>query len=725
MACACHGRKGVVVERKVPPDDQCTTCATKHLNMALAAWGEFTYEDDSRLWAAGHIRLAVEHLKIDHRDLALDLRDLAVAIEEGKDTDRNEIHNRLSSAVRMARSLMLKDHGELAERLTNLESFAPKEEVKTENTKKAATKDSRTVDYIFRTWPHMGDRAAASGALYNLSRAFPDIRWKWASNVDIMFSWHSHMADAPVSDKTKNLTLGYDNTDEVADKGNLVEGYTKYLEKELNLKIPMATHVPYMPHANRYPGLPEEYIVLVAGYEDQCQAKAWPWWPELCRMLVARGAAVVRVGQDKYGQHSLELENAIDLYNKTSESELLSVLAHASCVIGPPTGSVHMASGYGVKCVCIAGAREPARLLDYPNCVHVASYCCGYDANYGCVSFDVTKRNRKPCMDTVEYPCGWTCSKCMGMCPPEVVCAAALGDPAPEGWDIIVMDGMRIYEPVDIANKHQIERSKIKLEYVMPAGRDKLEESKSDEKVDIIIPLGNGSVDRKDEELKIMLRSVDKNLANVGRVFLATKYAPMWLDTDNVIVEDIEDIGCKDAALINKVLTVIDKHGMDGKFIFAADDNVILQPMSAPDIINLSGKWGLRNMIRPTSTWVQRLMKTLRFFRDRGELWPYEYSFETHTPQIFDAAKLKEAIKGLNYADNCFTITTFFRGLLGDTQEFTDAGKFKWTFYKTPSKDDLSKLTERWFLGYNDDGFRGGLRDRLFELFPDKSKYEK
>lgn len=740
MACACHGKQGAVVNRKVPPDDQCTTCATKHINMAFTAWGEFTYEDDSRLWAAGHIRLAVEHLKIDHRDLALELRDLAVLIEENRDENRTDVRDKLRDALYKARELMLKDHRELDSRKVNLKLFnaggnvvdtvaALPDPLELHNYGAGAVRraelNATEIEYVFRTWPHVSDRAAASGALWNLTKAYPEIGWKWAADNDALLDWHENDPAMKMADKVKNITISYDNTDFAGDKGNLVEGYTKFLEKTIGKPIPMATRVPYVPHTKIYPGLPPEYYVLVAGYEDQCQAKAWPWWRELCDMLNAAGKHVVRIGNSKYNQHSLDMPNAIDLYNKTSEKDLLAVLEYAACVIGPPTGAVHIASGYGVRSVCISGAREPARLLDYPNCIHVASYNCYYDANYGCISFDITKRNRNPCQDIEEYPCGWSCAACMGACTPEAVFAAAMNTTPPEGWSVINLNGMRVYEPSDIAAKHSIEMGKSKVSFRIEKPTAELKDSGSDEKVDVIVPLGNGSVDKKDEELKILLRSIDKNLRNVGRIFLATKYCPEWINRNTVNVEDIDDVGCKDAALINKVSTILEKYDITGRFIFAADDNVIMQSMNAPDLINLTSSWGLQSMLHPNgSVWMHRLMKTLRYFRDKGALWPYKYSFETHTPQIFDASKLREALKTVDYAGNCFTITTLFRGLVDDIKELYDAEELKWTFYGTPHAETLGKLNERWFVGYNDEGFTGGLRDKLFELFPDKAKYE-
>lgn len=95
-------------------------CASKHLNMALAAWGEFTYEEDNRWWVAGHVRLAVEHLKLDHKELALILRDIATDIEGAKDASRTDIRDRLAAGLKEAREFLKMDHPEIVSSLNKL-----------------------------------------------------------------------------------------------------------------------------------------------------------------------------------------------------------------------------------------------------------------------------------------------------------------------------------------------------------------------------------------------------------------------------------------------------------------------------------------------------------------------------------------------------------------------------------------------------------------------------
>lgn len=124
MACNCHGKAGKA-EKLVHPEDQCTTCAYKHIRLAAETWGEFTYQLDNREFAATQLRLAIEHLKLDHTPTALKCRDLAVMIEEVRDSDTRAVAAALRDLTKEARMLYLADHPDIPERLERLTASLP------------------------------------------------------------------------------------------------------------------------------------------------------------------------------------------------------------------------------------------------------------------------------------------------------------------------------------------------------------------------------------------------------------------------------------------------------------------------------------------------------------------------------------------------------------------------------------------------------------------------
>ena len=120
MACGCHGKKGDYVGGGIKPDDQCTACALKHINHAKELWGEFQHTADNRFKVAGHLRLAVDHLKYDHIELALRCRNVAMIIEYAQDDSKSDIRDKLSSLFTEATELFYADNPEAKERFEKL-----------------------------------------------------------------------------------------------------------------------------------------------------------------------------------------------------------------------------------------------------------------------------------------------------------------------------------------------------------------------------------------------------------------------------------------------------------------------------------------------------------------------------------------------------------------------------------------------------------------------------
>jgi hypothetical protein len=121
MACSCHGKNGVAVT-SARFDDQCTTCARKHINNAVSKWGEFTYELDNRDYVSSQLRDAADHLKYQHRDTALKCRDLAVVIEEIKDQNTSYTADELRKLQLEIRNLYFSEHPDAVERLDKLQN---------------------------------------------------------------------------------------------------------------------------------------------------------------------------------------------------------------------------------------------------------------------------------------------------------------------------------------------------------------------------------------------------------------------------------------------------------------------------------------------------------------------------------------------------------------------------------------------------------------------------
>jgi len=90
---------------------------------------------------------------------------------------------------------------------------------------------------------------------------------------------------------------------------------------------------------------------------------------ELKRNLITGGMTPVFTGTGDLLPRELEI-NSVNLIDKTSLPELLSLLAGAELVFGPDTGVTHLAASLGVKTVVMMGASQPRLVhseLFFPN----------------------------------------------------------------------------------------------------------------------------------------------------------------------------------------------------------------------------------------------------------------------------------------------------------------------------------------------------------------------
>ena len=238
--------------------------------------------------------------------------------------------------------------------------------------------------------------------------------------------------------------------------------------------------------------------------------------------------------------------------------------------------------------------------------------------------------------------------------------------------------------------------------------------------IDLIIPLGGGSKSKNDE-LRIFLRSLEKYGHGIRNVIIVASDPPAWLTNVRVIRMDDPLKHNKDGNIIRKVLAAIATDDITPEFVWSCDDSVLLSEFdfeSLPPVFNSRCK---ADFSETGSIWQRRVRRTFEYFEARGLHLPHNY--ESHTPQRFPTRKLLRAMRNVDYQTGIgYTINTLFFGLLGITGGF-DQAIFKRTC-ETEVAGKEAKLS-KILCGYNDRAFFGGLRERLFKLFPKKSKYEK
>lgn len=242
----------------------------------------------------------------------------------------------------------------------------------------------------------------------------------------------------------------------------------------------------------------------------------------------------------------------------------------------------------------------------------------------------------------------------------------------------------------------------------------------NDQTVDVVIPLTH-DITGNFEELRYCLRSIDKNVKDVGTVYILGPYKPLWLT--NVTFHYMGDPHKynKDANIINKVLTAAELFNL-GNFLFWSDDQVIIQEAylnNMPPVYNSRPAEAFN--VPDGNRWHRRVFNTFEYLNTLGI--DLKHNYESHVPQRYNGKVLLDVMKDVKYTGiPGYTINTLFMGLLGvqggiaqSAIKITSEGNY----------DNLAQQTDRiLFYGYDAAGFDKTARAKVIEWFPDKSKYE-
>lgn len=238
--------------------------------------------------------------------------------------------------------------------------------------------------------------------------------------------------------------------------------------------------------------------------------------------------------------------------------------------------------------------------------------------------------------------------------------------------------------------------------------------------IDIIIPLGNESKSQNDE-LRILLRSIEKYGQNYRNIIVVTDCPPDWITNVKIVKCSDTLQHNKDGNIINKVLCALREiPDITDEFIFSADDAALIKPVDFTLLPPITNSRARKDFNPKGNNWQKRMCRTFDFFTRRGTRLTHNY--ESHTPQRFPTQKLLKAIDGVDYESNVgYGICTLFYGLLGITGGFDQR-----IFKETCESNMVQPRFRHHFIGYNDSGFIfGGVREALLERFPNKSKYER
>jgi hypothetical protein len=164
--------------------------------------------------------------------------------------------------------------------------------------------------------------------------------------------------------------------------------------------------------------------------------------------------------------------------------------------------------------------------------------------------------------------------------------------------------------------------------------------------IDIVIPLGKGSVWGNNHELKYCLRGIEKHLSNVGNLYIVSNKLPSWLTNATLLCADDEKgVEWKDRNIYNKILLACDTDSLSEDFLFMNDDHFMQLDFQLPDFPYYYREHDMQETIDKNiknKAWRTSIENTRNYLINNG----YECKmFDTHTPIIYNKFQFKKLSK--------------------------------------------------------------------------------
>lgn len=219
---------------------------------------------------------------------------------------------------------------------------------------------------------------------------------------------------------------------------HFIHGYRKFLEQKLKIKIKSG---PFMVDVHlseqekncdnwlKENGINGDYWLINAGCKMDYTNKMWEF--DRFQQVVDRTKDKiqwVQIGSDKHVHK--RLNNVIDMVNKTSHRQLLSLMYRSSGVITANSYAMHLATIPMYKdadrrrpCIVIGGGREPLVWYQYTGhqCLNTCGMlpCCKkgscWKARVEFINDGNVKRNSRLCLNPVVSKSGQKIPLCMDM----------------------------------------------------------------------------------------------------------------------------------------------------------------------------------------------------------------------------------------------------------------------------------------------------------------------
>ena len=242
--------------------------------------------------------------------------------------------------------------------------------------------------------------------------------------------------------------------------------------------------------------------------------------------------------------------------------------------------------------------------------------------------------------------------------------------------------------------------------------------------MDLVYVLGTGSSWRNNE-IRFSLRSIEKNMKNIGKVFVVGECPDFLQNVIHIPAKDIFDPALNaDGNIITKVLAACSDERLSDEFLFINDDHLVLREMNIENVPPLQK--GDMTTFAPNyfknNFWRGRLKRTMQVLQVNNLSTLH---FDCHTPILFNKHRFPEIMEQFNYKDDIgYTMKSLYGNVMyPDGQFLTGQKRTVFKYYKFDELEE--RLAAPDFMSFNDQGLNNSLKWWLISRFSAKSQFEK
>ena len=242
----------------------------------------------------------------------------------------------------------------------------------------------------------------------------------------------------------------------------------------------------------------------------------------------------------------------------------------------------------------------------------------------------------------------------------------------------------------------------------------------SDKAIDILIPLRSDGSRNGNLELKLALRSIERNLTGFRKIWIASKERPAGFERIGHIAAP-DDRPRKQMNIHRAILAALRNPEVADEIIFWADDNVLLAPLHASELpvaVRDDALTGFSNA-PDARIWHRSLRQTGDALLAKG--LP-AVNYEAHTPVRFNRRNYLALAGEFDFDSGvglCYISLYLNR--------YGAPGPVPMRTIKATAETDRfnpESLEGKLFAGFNDTGLENGAGETLLKRFPERSRYE-